>query len=114
MREIKFYKSNSGNCPVDDFLDSLSDKHVSKILWVLKLLKEIENIPGEYFKKMINTDGIWEVRAKSGSNSFRLFGFFDTNHFFILTNGFSKKSQKTPKGEIKLAQQRRKDYLERK
>jgi len=88
MREIKFYKTVSDHCPVEEYLDSLSDKHTAKILWVLKLIKEIEYVPKEYFKKLTNTDGIWEVRAKSGNNSFRLLGFLDTDSFIILTNGF--------------------------
>jgi phage-related protein len=32
----------------------------------------------------------------------------------ILTNGFTKKEQKTPKSEIELAEQRKKEYLSRK
>jgi len=39
--------------------------------------------------------------------------FFDGDQFIILTNGFAKKSQKTPKPEITLAEQRKIDYLER-
>ncbi|WP_199535544.1 type II toxin-antitoxin system RelE/ParE family toxin [Rhodohalobacter sp. SW132] len=61
-----------------------------------------------------STDDIWEVRARIGSNSFRILGFIDGDEFIILTNGFSKKSQKTPKKEIKLAEQRKADYLSRK
>ena len=39
--------------------------------------------------------------------------FFHNNSIIVLTNGFQKKSQKTPKEEIKLAEEYRKDYLER-
>lgn len=31
----------------------------------------------------------------------------------ILTNGFAKKAQKTPKEEIQIAKDRRKDFIER-
>ena len=55
-----------------------------------------------------------EVRARVGSNSFRLLGFIDDDEFVILTNGFAKKSQKTPKKEINLAEQRKADYLSQK
>jgi len=48
------------------------------------------------------------------SNIFRLLGFFDGNNLIILTNGFTKKTQKTPQKEIKLAEKRKKDYLKRK
>ncbi|MFZ1977051.1 MAG: type II toxin-antitoxin system RelE/ParE family toxin, partial [Bacteroidota bacterium] len=40
-------------------------------------------------------------------------GFFDDGRLIILTNGFSKKTQKTPVKEIKIAEQRRSEYLQR-
>lgn len=114
MREIKYYRTSGGRCPVEEFLDSLNDKQVEKVLWVLKLIKELDFIPKEYFKKLADTDDIWEVRVQSGNNIFRLLGFFVGNQLIILTNGFTKKSQKTPKQEIALAEKRKKDYMERK
>lgn len=74
----------------------------------------MDQVPVQYFKKLKGTDDLWEVRARFGSNSYRLLGFIDNDEFIILTHGFSKKSQKTPKQEIELAQQRKSDYLSRK
>ena len=113
IRKIIFYHKANGKCPVEDFLDSLNDKQVQKVLWVLRLIRELEFIPKEYFKKLVNTNDIWEVRVKSGNNIFRILGFFDSHQFIVLTNGFAKKSRKTPRKEIILAEQRKKDYLER-
>lgn len=59
-------------------------------------------------------DGIFELRAKVGSDISRVMYFFVINHEIILTHGFVKKSQKTPKGEIDRVKKYRKDYLERK
>jgi hypothetical protein len=53
MKEIIFYRSASGKCPVEDFLDSLPDKQVTKILWVFRLIRDLEFIPKEYFKKLV-------------------------------------------------------------
>jgi len=114
VKEIKFYKTRSGKVPVKDFLDSLSSKQAKKVTWILELVESLDQVPVQYFKKLKNTDDIWEVRARIGSNSFRILGFIDGNEFIILTNGFSKKSQKTPKQEIELAEQRKADYLSRK
>ena len=47
-------------------------------------------------------------------NIYRLLGFFDNGNLVILTNGFQKKTQKTPKNEIDICEQRMKDYLQRK
>ncbi len=114
MREIIFYQTASGKSPVEDFLDSLNDKQVQKVLWVLRIIRDMQFIPREYFQKLVNTQDIWEVRVTSGNNIFRFLGFFDNAQIIVITNGFAKKSQKTPRNEIILAEQRKKDYLERK
>jgi phage-related protein len=113
MKTIRFYRTISGNCPVEDHLDNLTDAQVTKITWVLKLIREIDRVPSKYFKKLVNTDDIWEVRIDVAKNTFRLLGFFYGNELIILTNSFQKKSQKTPKKEIELAQKRKKEYLSR-
>ncbi len=95
-------------------MDSLSAKESQKIVWVLNLIESLPMVPQEYFKKLQNSDGIREVRVQLGNNAFRLFGFLDKGRFVILTNGFSKKSQKTPHQVIALAEQRKKEYQERK
>jgi phage-related protein len=62
----------------------------------------------EYFKKLVGTDDIWEIRIKFGRDIFRILCFFDDGKIIVLTNGFVKKSQKTPWSEIKLAERRKK------
>ena len=94
-------------------MDSLTDAQVTKIAWVLKLIREIDHVPAKYFKKLVNTDNIWEVRVDVAKNTFRLLGFFDGNELIILTNSFQKKSQKIPKKEVELAEKRKKEYLGR-
>lgn len=113
MKVVKFYKSEAGKCPVEEFIDSLNPKHAQKVAWVLELFENLNYIPVDYFKKLKNTDDIWEVRAQAGTNIFRLLGFVENGDFVILTNGFAKKSQKTPKQEIELAERRKADYLAR-
>ena len=114
MREILFYKTESGHSPVETFLNSLSSKQAQKVLWVMQVVEELEKVPTVYFKKLVNTDGTWEIRVKVGHNIFRFLGFFDEGNFIVLTNGFQKKTQKTPKSEVSLSQQRKQDYLKRK
>ena len=80
---------------------------------MLNLIEEQERVSTVYFKKLISTDDIWEVRVQSGNNIFRLLGFLDGNELVILTHAFQKKTQKTPRNEIKIAEKRKKDYLNR-
>jgi len=114
MRKVLFYDTKSGQKPIEDFLDQLPAKTAQKVTWVLKLVEDLERVPSKYFKKMVNTADLWEVRASSGSNIFRLIGFFDGPNLVILAHAFQKKTQKTPKRAIKVAEERKKDYFRRK
>ena len=113
MRCIEFYKSINGVSPVEEFLETLDDKQARKVLWVLCMVRELDMIPLNYFSKLVNTDDIWEVRVHYGGKIFRLLGFFDDAKL-ILTHGFQKKTQKTPKKHIERAESRKRDYLSRK
>jgi phage-related protein len=112
-REIIFYETASGNCPVEEFLESLTPKQAQKTTWVLRLIEELPTIPSNYLKKLVNTDGIWEVRVTVGNNIFRLLGFFDGPKLIVLNHAFQKKTRKTPLQVIKIAEDRMKDYFER-
>lgn len=87
-------------------------KVAQKAVWVLRLLEEMDRVPGSYFKKLSGTEDIWECRIQFGSNTYRLFCFF-VDHSVVLTHGFVKKSQKTPAGEIERAETYRRDFLKR-
>ncbi|MCA9957848.1 MAG: type II toxin-antitoxin system RelE/ParE family toxin [Anaerolineales bacterium] len=113
MKQINFYRTQSGHCPVAEFLDSLTGKQAQKVAWVLQLIEGLDTVPRQYFKKLVNTDDIWEVRIQFGGNIFRLLGFLDGDEFLILTSGFTKKTQKTPRQEIDIAEGRKHDYLSR-
>lgn len=113
MRKVIYYKTLGGESPVDSFLKSLSSKQFEKVVWVLKVIRELPFVPKQYFKKLVGTDDIWEVRIESGGDTFRLLGFLEKGNFVILTNAFAKKTEKTPSKEIRIAEQRKKDYESR-
>lgn len=54
-----------------------------------------------------------KLRAIVGTNTSRVLYFFVIGQRVVLTNGFIKKTQKTPKKEIELAKKYRENYLER-
>jgi len=110
-RTVKFYKTADGYCPVQEFIESLSGKVAQKVTWTLSLLEELEFLPSTYFKKLVSSDGIWEVRISLGSNIYRIFCFFAGDSVVILTHGLAKKTQKTPPGEIKRAEAYKQEYL---
>jgi len=77
------------------------------------IIQELEAVPSTYFKKLEGTDDIWECRVQLGSNIYRFLGFFFRKGVIILTHGFSKKSQKTPRSEIERAESYKKDFMRR-
>ena len=113
MRTVNFYRLPDDKSPVEEFLDSLGGKQAQKVLWVLQLIEELDVIPRQYFKKLVGSEGIWEVRIQFGNDIFRLLGFFEGGTLLVLTNGFAKKTQKTPPQEIALAIRRKEDYVVR-
>ncbi|MDP2982428.1 MAG: type II toxin-antitoxin system RelE/ParE family toxin [Candidatus Latescibacter sp.] len=110
MWELQFYKTQSCFCPVEEFLDSLPGKTAQKVVWVLKLIEEIDIVPTKYFKKIDGTDNLWEIRIQSGGKSIRLLGFFAKKNLLILNHAFIKKTRKTPMKHIKLAETRKRDH----
>ena len=113
MKIVKFYTTKAGDSPVEEFIDSLGAQQAQKVVWVLKLFEDLDFVPSQYFKKLTNTDDIWEVRIQLGNNIFRILGFLEGDQIILLTNGFVKKSQKTPKGEVEIAGKRKKEYESR-
>jgi len=73
----------------------------------------MDRVPANYFKKLVNTADICEVRVDVGRNTFRLLGFYDKGELLLLTNAFQKKTQQTPPAEIRLAEERKADYIKR-
>jgi len=113
-RKVIFYRLTSNRCPIQDFLDNLPGKVVQKIIWVLKLLEELDIVPEEYLKKIVGTKWIWECRIKFSSNSYRILCFFTNTKEIVLTHGFMKKTRKIPKLEIERADLYWEDFIRRK
>lgn len=111
--EVDFYKKINGECPVEEFLDSLDNKMRAKLLRMIMLLQQSGNELREPYSKSLG-DGIFELRAKQSTDITRVLYFFVVGHKIILTNGFVKKTKKTPNSEINLAKEYRKDFFCRK
>jgi phage-related protein len=114
MREIEFYRTWAGRCPVEEYLDGLSAKQREKVGWVLRIIENADVVAPQYLSKLADTDDLWEVRAEFGGDAFRLLGFFDGGSLVILVSAFAKKTRRTPPAEIRLALERRRDYFRRK
>ncbi len=108
---IAFEKDN-GEVPVEEFINSIDVKMRAKIYGLLEILEEKGNLLREPYSKQLE-DGIFELRCKYGSDITRVLYFFYYGNTIVLTNGFVKKTQKTPRNEIRLAKERRRIFIER-
>jgi len=107
-----YFSSDSGRTPAEEFIRSLDLRTRLKFFSVRSLLEEWgHRLPMPHAKYL--RDGIFELRFGGAEGAVRVLYFFFDRYKAILTNGFIKKSNKTPRTEIETAVQRRRQYLER-
>ena len=109
LRDVKAYKSY-----FIGFYKEQDAKVQEKIEYVLDLIRFEERVPVKFLKYLESTDGIYEVRVITTYKNIRILCFFDKVDLVILINSFVKKSQKTPRREIKLAERLKSEYLNEK
>ncbi|WP_114783481.1 type II toxin-antitoxin system RelE/ParE family toxin [Botryobacter ruber] len=97
-----------------DFYLEQTARVQEKIEYVFKLLRTVEQVPKKFLKHIEGTDGLFEIRIEMDSNIYRIFCCFDKGNIIILFNAFQKKSQKTPRQELALAQKLMKEYFNQK
>ena len=112
-KTVQLYETANGKAPVEKFLRTLAAKQLAKVLAAFKYVEQNETVPASVFCKMVNTDDLWEIRVKVDGNIFRFLSFFDGGRLIIVAHGFQKKTQRTPRQEIKTAEARKKEYLKR-
>ena len=111
--EVEFYETATGEQPARDFLLSLDIKMRTKMSMIISILQDNGyDLRAPYSKHL--TDGIFELRAQVGSNVSRVLYFFFVGNQIVLTNGFIKKTTKTPVKEIEKAKKYRTDFIQRK
>lgn len=108
-REIKFYKHY-----FNEFYVAQTDKVRKKIAQTLVWLQTLDRLPVTILKSIEGKKGLFEIRIEFGGDIFRVFCCFDEGSLVILFNGFQKKTQKTPSGEIEKAERLMKEYFESK
>ena len=104
-RTITFYKSY-----FEEFFIKQCQKVKDKIIWTFDLVEDLPQVPETYLKHMEGTDGLYEIRVQQGSDIFRIFCFFDKGKLVVVTSGFQKKTQKTPRKEIEKALKIKEEY----
>jgi len=102
-----FYKSDTGNKPVREWLLSLSKDDRKIIGDDIKTVEFGWPIGMPIARKLGSK--LYEVRSNISDKKIARVIFTVVDKYMILINGFIKKDQKTPKTEIDLALSRKKD-----
>ncbi|MHC5776182.1 type II toxin-antitoxin system RelE/ParE family toxin [Nostoc sp.] len=110
--KVEFYQFANQESPVLDWFKEQDAKVKARLGHIFDLLKEQGVAVGEPHVKHLE-DKLYEIRAEQDRNIYRVIYFAYTGKQFILLHGFQKKSQKTPRKELKLAKERMKDFVER-
>ena len=110
--EVDYFEKSDGTYPAEEFILAQDVKMQAKLFRLISLLEDFGNDLRKPYSELLG-EGIFEIRAKQGSDITRVLYFFMAGKKIILTNGFVKKTQKTPPGEIAIAKKYRAEHMER-
>jgi phage-related protein len=105
--QVRFFKTETGKEPVRDWLKSFSSDEKKTIGTDIRTVQVMFPIG----KPLVDHlgGGLWEIRSRLTDTIVRVI-FMVSEGEMILLHGFTKKQQKTPKDDLKLAQQRKRQY----
>ena len=88
FRTVIFYKNY-----FEKFFILQNNRVKEKILWIIRLIEDVEIVPTIYLKYISGSEGLYEIKIKTGSDIFRIFCFFENENLIVVINGFQKKTQ---------------------
>lgn len=109
---IVIYEKENGSRPFYDFIENLDISTKADIFYSIDMLKEKGNSIRAPLSKKIDKC-IFELRIKNKVNNCRILYFFCINRTIVITNGFIKKSNRTPKVELDKANRYMNDWIRR-
>lgn len=109
-RRWRYYRTSAGACPVEDFLDTLTEADAASVLAAMKEVAEEGNKVAHFLR-----GEIYEVRARGKDRIYRILFAHEGKHDQILLalEGFPKKTDKVPDREVELAEKRLTDWRSR-
>lgn len=115
--KVTIYDAENGHNYAAEYLNDLytsNRKLCAKMLSVIQIFKlGCRRISDKYSKHLV--DGIFELRASVATNEAReLYFFAYGSNEIVITNGLTKKTQKTPISSIEKAKSLRNEYYGRK
>ncbi len=108
--QVEFYQLSDGSSPALAWFHQQEAKVRAKFARIFDLLQEHGIAVGMPYVRSITDSKLFEIRVEQDTNIYRIFYFAYTGQRFILLHGFQKKTQKTPKKELEIAQTRLKEF----
>lgn len=94
-----------------EFYLKINDNVREKIGYVFRVVETVDKVSEKFLKHIEGTDGLYEIRIEVESNIYRIFCCFDRGNLVVLFNAFQKRTEKTPKQEIELAEKLKSEYF---
>lgn len=111
--KFEFYTRPNGRNEFLDFYNSLPEKDKAKLLSVIELIQEQGLLIAQRMEWIKKIDyEIFEIRSKVSSNIQRALYFHVSDNRYVITHGFTKKTNKTPKKEIERAKKIKAEFEE--
>lgn len=113
--KFEFYTRPNGRTEFVEFLQSIPLKDRQKLLATISMVQEQGLLVAQRMEwvKKLDSD-IFEIRSKISNNIQRALYFHVVDDRFVITHGFTKKTQKTPTAELKHAKALKKEFEEKK
>ena len=111
---VEFYETESGHCPVRDFLDDLKESDPDDFAIVVAALAKLRN--SQYHREPLSKalgDGLFELRHVGKLNT-RVLWFFMKGRRIVLLHGIRNKGQAIPARDLGVARERMRDWRRRK
>ena len=106
---VVFFRTDRGNDPVRDWLEGLGER--DEVIIDTDITVVAENWPSvlrtSLVKKLQGEEGLWEIRSRisDGKRIARVLFTVEADEI-ILLHGFVKKSQRTPRKDLRIARRR--------
>ena len=108
--KIYLYETDSGNSPIKKFIDKLPESDQARFIEVFEEVEESGLGAVRVIFKPIEGK-LWEIKFRAPTAGYRVLYVLVEQDMMIWLHAFSKKTQKTPVKELKVARKRLKDVL---
>ena len=110
---VEFYTTDTGRCPVREFLDELKTSDAGDFAVVMAGLAKLRN--RQYHREPLSKalgDGLFELRHVGKLNT-RVLWFFMKGRRIVAVHGIRSKGQAIPARDLDTARERMRDWQKR-